>query len=41
MSAREVGSLRIQEIQASINVEIWKTPITPTDLREKRRNSMG
>ena len=41
MSAREVGLLRIQEIQGSINVEIQKTPITPTDLREKRRNSMG
>lgn len=41
MSAREVDWLRIQEIQGSINVEIQKTPITPTDLREKRRNSMG
>ena len=42
MSAREVvDSLRIQEIQGSINVEIQKIRITPTDLREKRRNLMG
>jgi hypothetical protein len=41
MSAREVGSLKIQEIQGSINAEIQRTPTTPTDLRERRRNSTG
>ena len=41
MSAKEVGLLRILEIQGSINLMFQKTPITLTDPREKRRSSAG